>query len=553
MEDLIEAVDAARRAVQSTPPGHPTLTIYLHNLGVWLWRLFERTGEIKDLEEAIDTTRQAVQSTPPDHHDLAHRLSNLSNRLRGRFERTGEIKDLEEAIDAARRAVQSTPRDHPDLAMDLNSFGRLLGRRFERSGDTRNLEDAINTTRNVVQSTPPNHPDLVVYLNNLGGWLGRRLEQSGEMKDLEEAIDTARQAVQSTQPDHPNLAMCLNNLGLWLVRRFERTGELKDLEEAIDAARQAVQSTPPDHPNLAGRLNGLGTWLSSRFERSGDIKDLEEVVGSYLGAFNCTGAIPLARVMAAARCLSKLADLRQIHRGVKLGLDGLALLPHVNNRNLDRSDQQFVLSGFAGIASDLCALLLSEGRVHEAVECLEQGRAIIISRLLDDRSDVSGLSQEHPKLAQRHQSLVAEVNTPFGSAEGDHLANGKMRRREAVTELDACLKDIRAIPGHERFLLGNTIAQMQEDMRDGCVVFVNISTIRNDAVVMSQDSLQAVPLSNMSVADAQRWLGTGLAGPCFCSLQGTGANPPASLVDRMRSCKLHTLPCRRHPYSWIPR
>jgi hypothetical protein len=56
----------------------------------------------------------------------------------------------------------------------------------------------------------------------------------------------------------------------------------------------------------------------------------------------------------------------------------------VNNRNLDRSDQQFALSGFAGIASDLCALLLSEGCIDEAVYCLEQGRTTIISRLLDD-------------------------------------------------------------------------------------------------------------------------------------------------------------------------
>jgi hypothetical protein len=74
----------------------------------------------------------------------------------------------------------------------------------------------------------------------------------------------------------------------------------------------------------------------------------------------------------------------------------------VDNRNLDRSDQQFALFNFAGIASDLCALLLSEDRVHEAVECLEQGRAIIISRLLDDRGDVSGLYQDHPKLAEHY-------------------------------------------------------------------------------------------------------------------------------------------------------
>lgn len=78
------------------------------------------------------------------------------------------------------------------------------------------------------------------------------------------------------------------------------------------------------------------------------------------------------------------------------------LLSVVNNRDLDRGDQQYTLSAFAGIAPDLCARLLSEGLVQKAVERLEQGCAIIISRLLDDRSDVSGLCREHPKLAHRY-------------------------------------------------------------------------------------------------------------------------------------------------------
>lgn len=47
------------------------------------------------------------------------------------------------------------------------------------------------------------------------------------------------------------------------------------------------------------------------------------------------------------------------------------LLSVVNNRDLDRGDQQYALSAFAGIAPDLCAKLLLEGLFQKAVERLE--------------------------------------------------------------------------------------------------------------------------------------------------------------------------------------
>lgn len=44
-------------------------------------------------------------------------------------------------------------------------------------------------------------------------------------------------------------------------------------------------------------------------------------------------------------------------------------------------------------------MLLLEGCVREAIEYLEQGQAVIISRLLDDRSDVLELKRKHLELA----------------------------------------------------------------------------------------------------------------------------------------------------------
>jgi tetratricopeptide (TPR) repeat protein len=477
--------------------------------GVRSYNIYMQSGELEEIDNAIKFTKAGLQLTEQSDWNYAGYLSNIATFLGVRFERSGEMKDLEEAINTARQAVESTPSSHPNLAARLSNLGSWLGRRFERSREMKDLEEAINTARQAVESTPSGYPNLAACLNNIGSWLGRRFERSGEMKDLEEAINTARQAVESTPSGHPNLATCLNNLGNSLGRRFERSGEMKDLEEAINTARQAVESTPSGHPNLAARLNNLGSWLGRRFERSGEMKDLEEMTNCYQGAFECTSAVPLERVKAAARCLNKLAVLHKTHEAIQLGREALELLPIVNNRSLDRSDQQFALSGFAGIASDLCALLLSEGCIHEAVERLEQGRATIISRLLDDRSDVSGLYQEHSKLAEHYQSLIAEVNAPFGSTENKITTNAMvMRRRKATTELEACLRDIRATLGHEKFLLGQTVAEMQEDMSEGYVAIVNISQIRSDAVVMTRNSLQAISLPELRVNDARRWLGT---------------------------------------------
>lgn len=84
-----------------------------------------------------------------------------------------------------------------------------------------------------------------------------------------------------------------------------------------------------------------------------------------------------------------------------------------------------------------------------------------------------------------------------------------MWRREAATELEALIQDIRATTSPDRFLLGQTVAQMQEEICEGCIVIVNVSTIRSDALVMTQDTLQAISLPGLNVEDARRWLHSG--------------------------------------------
>ncbi|RKK76947.1 hypothetical protein BFJ68_g18006 [Fusarium oxysporum] len=371
----------------------------------------------------------------------------------------------------------------------------------------KDLEEAIKTARQAVKSTPDDHPNLAGRLNNLGNEFGLRYKRTGEMKDLEEAIKTARQAVKSTPDDHPDLAGRLNNLGVFLESWYERMGEMDDLEEAIQIARQAVKLTPDHHPDLAGRLNNLGNKLGLRCERTGQMRDLEEASAYLLEAWSCSSAVPFHRVQAAAKCLELLATQSKVDQAIDLGRGILDLLPSVHTRALDRNDQQFVVSTFAGVASYLCSFLLSANRLNEALECLEQGRAIIISQLLDDRSDLPSLRQDHSQLANRYQSLVDEVNAPARqTTSGVVEALLRKRRQEAVAELDTCLKEIRRVPGHERFMLGQTVAEMKECITKGSIVVINITDFRSDAIVISSNSLRTIVLPELSASDARYWV-----------------------------------------------
>jgi tetratricopeptide (TPR) repeat protein len=507
MGDLEEAISVAREAVESTLDDHPDRAGKLSSLGNKLGRRYERTGEMGDLEEAISVARQAVESTPDNHPDRAAWLSNLGVMLGRRYERTGEMGDLEEAISIARQAVESMPDDHRDRTTRLNNLGVMLESRYERTGEMGDLEEAISVARQAVESTPDDHPDRAAWLSNLGNKLESRYERTGEMGDLEEAISVARQAVESTSDDHPDRAGKLSNLGNKLGRRYERTGEMGDLEEAISVARQAVESTPDDHPNRAGRLNNLGNNLGSRYERTGEMGDLEDVTSCLYNAWLCENAVPFHRIQAAAQCLKLLVAQTNSKAAVSLGLDVIDLLPAVNTKFLNRTDQQFVMSTFAGVAADVCALLLASDRLIEALECLEKGRAVIIGQVLDSRSDLPPLAKQYTALAHRYETLRDTINRPTVSLDQEiHRQQVINRRREAIDDLERCIQEIRRTPGNERFLFGQSVAEMQDCAVGGTIVVVNITSFQSDAILMSRTVVKRLSLPRLLASEAEAWL-----------------------------------------------
>jgi hypothetical protein len=60
------------------------------------------------------------------------------------------------------------------------------------------------------------------------------------------------------------------------------------------------------------------------------------------------------------------------------------------------------------------------------------------------------------------------------------------RHFEALEELEECTSSIRQLPGHERFLLGPTLDELREMTSEGPIVMVNVTDIRNDAIIVTE-------------------------------------------------------------------
>jgi tetratricopeptide (TPR) repeat protein len=505
MADLEEAITTARQAVDSTTLDHRNRARRLSNLGNKLERRYERTGETADLEEAITTARQAVDSLPPDHQDRAAMLSNLGIKLSRRYERTSEMADLEDAIATAHQAVASRPPDHPGRAAILNNLSTKLGFRYERIGAMVDLEDAITTARQAVNSTPADHTDRAMYLNNLGIKLIWRYERMSEIVDLEDAIMTARQAIDSTPSDHPDWAAILNNLGNKLSLRYERTGEMADLEQAIATAQQAVDSTPPDHPDRAGYLNNLGNKLESRYERTQLLPHLQIAADPFTLAWQSLASVPFYRIGPSSRAIKILHRLGQYDLAAQVAEQVIDFLPVVNPRFLQRSDRQYILSRYSGIAADACAILLRTRIPGIALQCLEKGRAVILGQLIDDRGDITALKSGHPELALQFEMLRNEVNLPADTSDKDSSRLVAQRRRSAALELDRCIRSIQQLPGHTHFMSGLSEEDMQACAADGPIVIVNVSELGSDAIIVSPDSITSMALSKLLASEAKAW------------------------------------------------
>ncbi|KZV62925.1 hypothetical protein PENSPDRAFT_692083 [Peniophora sp. CONT] len=500
-EDLEAAISVARLAVGITPQDHPDQPLLLNSLGMYLRDRYERTGGLEDLETAIRLHRLAAELIPSNHIDIPMHIHNLAVCLHERYERLGEPHDIETAIHMDQRAVELTTEDDPDMTIWLNGLGTVFLARYKRLKKINDLNSAISAYRRAIEITPASNSYLPSRLNNLGNALQKR-------------------HISSLPSRHPSKPMRLNSLGVSLQMRYELLHELDDLEAAISVHHRAVELMRDGHADNPMWLNSLGIALSRRFEYTQTQSDFDATVEFFMAATSQASASPSTRLESASGCLSLLNRYPRLRSPDTLLLAHsriIGLLPELVwlGHNIERRYEES--AKLRGFVNNAVSGAISVGAVHKAVECLDEGRALVWAQILTMRTPLDELAQHHPDLAHELRNVQTQLqNSGYRSAlpeprKDDNTMPGIVTadegsHRQLVIKYERLLGQARGYPGFENFMRPQKLATLS-NVTDGPIVFINVDMHRCDALIVSvEGATNIVPLPDLSEKRAYQLL-----------------------------------------------
>ncbi|THU89246.1 hypothetical protein K435DRAFT_802872 [Dendrothele bispora CBS 962.96] len=487
--DLRESIRATNAS-----HGHADKAARLNRLGNAFQSQFEHSGKLEDIENAILfgdienailVNQQAVDLTPDGHAAKAVHLTNLGNAFSDRFNHLHEPRDIENAILVKQQAVDLAPDGHAAKAQLLTNLGNAFQSRFEHLGKLRDIENAILVKQQAFDLTPDDHALKAALLSSLGDAFHCRFQHLGKLEDIENAISAKKQAADLTLDAHAHKAAQLYNLGMAFQSRFEHLGQVEDIENAIFVHQRAVDLTPDGHADKATRLIHLANAFQSRFECLGKLGDITQAIVACKQATENTSSPPLARYTAA----SMWALLCSIHQDSSSALDAytvvLEMIPQVVWFGQTVHHRYKDLPTIGRVINSAAAMAISVGDLPRAVEWLEEVRSIVWKQILQLRTPLDELRQEHPDIADE----LSRVSLALDNAGTSSIQNIDLEIKHKSAEEEAqnhhrmaakyeeLLWQVRELDGFGSFLRPKKFSELFPVARNGPVVVVNVSPI----------------------------------------------------------------------------
>ncbi|KAH7188102.1 TPR domain-containing protein [Fusarium flagelliforme] len=327
--------------------------------------------------------------------------------------------------------------------------------RHLRSRDLADLEVAINEYELVLESTPEGHVHLAARLGSLGTLYLERYGRTGIFSDLDLAL--------------------VNGLGNAYKFRYERSLALNDIDMAIQERKAAINVTKPDHSDRIKRLYELGCKYTAGYRRTETIAELNEGIHLFQKGYEAVSNDDPLRTSFIGSLGTCYEDR---HKRTKIASTSMDLVPFLTPWFLANADKQHLVTEMSNFAGDAAAVALRAGQPPgTAIHLLEQGRGIISSSLNEMRRDLSDLENAYPDQARKLSKLREELDSPENSA-------GVDQRYSSAEMLESLIKEIRSLPGFDRFLLPPTEEDIKAAASHGPIVVLNASQYRCTALVL---------------------------------------------------------------------
>jgi tetratricopeptide (TPR) repeat protein len=542
---LDEAIELEREALSLRPAGHPYRATSCADLGASLHRRYEQTGDVALLDEAIKLTREALSLHPSCHPNRANSCACLAASLHVRYKQTGNVALLDEAIELEREALSLRPPGHPNRANSCDNLAVSLQRRYEQTGDVTLLDEAIELKREALSLRPPGHPNRAHSCDNLAVSLDLRYEQTGDVALLDEAIDLKRQALSLRTPGHPNQAISCANLAVSLHTRYKQTGDVALLDEEIELGREVLALQPPGHPNRAQSYVSLAISLHTRYELTGDVALLNEAIETCIYATKHSAA---SQIWYSLIQLSRLYLLNSPHYSVSQALEYLqqSFQHEVDNTHHFMSDACFIaaliwddagvwsphstalfvdvyanivgqlplVAGFVldtssrlktlkstarQVGSDACVAASLAAQPATAVSLLDRAHGFVWTQALHQRDpQMEGAPKD---LSIELEGLLRATALPRPADLATPADHPQDLRHRHNTRIQAILREIRAMPGLARFMLGSTYETLREAARDHPVVMLVAARNHTFALIVPNASHTNPDMLRLNVAN----------------------------------------------------
>jgi CHAT domain-containing protein len=429
---------------------------------------------------------------------------------RQRFKQYG----LSESLEEAKSYIQAADLSYSE---SLEGFGNvpLLAPVLESCSITR-MTEKIHHFEELLSNTPPGTDRYCECLTHLAGWHRARSYRTDSMSDLEDSIKYRRLELEAVHPNNRKVPlMFLQSL---LFHAFEKTNNISYLDESITTCYSILELRSERDIHFH-TVQQLVIYLLTREKllASGRRKDLQEAIRLISTVTDDQYAREPDRFQLScqwatlARMIRHHTTLAAYKTAMSLMQKSLSFAPtvsvqHIQLVALDPSCQTMPL--------DYASFHLDFFRFEEAVETLEQGRALLWSEMRGLRTTAAQLVEQDSPFTKRFGEINRELEaltvsiTPSGRPEmedgdaqdgdwTDPFGRLVIKQRKLVEERDALVSQIQRQPGFEGFLKAPSFTTLRLAASRGPVILINHCKWRSDILIVFHNRLPcSIPTAN---------------------------------------------------------
>jgi len=488
---------------------------FAKHLAVLLSICFQGFGSIDGYEEAMALLDKIITNRDSPAHWVTHARFHSCSLSCERARMYEAPARLEEAIYRHGEFLRTLPTDDDDcyrseitrnLAVLMAIHTNILGVTEEGLPEALSPDAEVTSFPHLIASLRARSTtDKTIWAVPEEGTKHLRVLESvcraTNIVEIGDAIEYCRLLLASTPPRHHVILRTVKTLGKVLFHAFKSTDNIEYLNESIATFHDILQ-LPIARFDLFNVIDELLVPLSAHLTLSGDKRDFDEILQLYSRASKDTYANARDRLRMSyqwadnARLNGHHSTSAAYETALSSLQDTLLFAPTLETQHFHLMTMRDIVEK---LPLDIASYHVGRGQLKDAIQALEQGRALIWSEMrglhtsIDQIPVDSRLAREFTVVNKELETLMTSVSSHMWRNDNDGTEDGEgmgefgrlaVRRHELLAKRKDLVSQMQAPPGLEGFMKTPSFNTLRSAAVHGPVIIVNHSEWRCDILIV---------------------------------------------------------------------